>query len=426
MTETLTSPAGASPGSLVPQPAPFAVAAALPPPAQRPPLITTSAEAIAIAHDFAASIKDGAAARDRERVLPIAEIERYSATGLWGISVPRAYGGPELPIATLSEIIRIVSAADPSIGQIPQNHWAFLNLLRAERDEARKAYFFGKVLDGYRFGNALVEMGTKTAADWKTTFTQDGDDFIIHGTKFYCTGALFSHFIPTVGRTESGAVLRAIVPRTTPGVTIIDDWSGFGQRTTASGTVQFDQVRVPASHIIGLGGLREQPLIYGAISQIFQAAIDAGIAHGAFADTLDFVRHRARPWIDSGKDRAAEDPLTIAAIGDTRIKLRAADLVLAYAGQVIDEELKQESADGIARASLAVAEAKVLTTEVALHAASQLFELAGTSSTLAKDNFDRHWRNARVHTLHDPVRWKYYALGDYELNGTVPPIHSWI
>ncbi|MCB8875152.1 SfnB family sulfur acquisition oxidoreductase [Acidisoma silvae] len=402
------------------------VAAPLPLPVSVPPLITSHAQAVAVAQDFAASVRDGAAERDRSRSLPIAEIERYSATGLWGITVPRAYGGPELPIATLAEVIRITSAADPSIGQIPQNHWAFLNMLRAERDEARKAYFFGKVLQGHRFGNALVEMGTKTAADWKTTFTADGDDYIIDGTKFYCTGALFSHFIPTVGRTESGAVLRAIVPRDTPGVTIIDDWSGFGQRTTASGTVKFDKVRVPAFNIIGLGGLREQPLVYGPISQIMQAAIDAGIALGAFEDMLEFIRTKSRPWVDSGKERAAEDPLTISQVGDTRIRLRAADLVLAYAAGVIDDVLQDETVDGIARASLAVAEAKVLTTEVALHASSQLCELAGTSATLGKYNYDRHWRNARVHTLHDPVRWKYYAIGDYALNGTAPPVHSWI
>jgi SfnB family sulfur acquisition oxidoreductase len=401
-------------------------AAPLPLPTMRPPLLATPQEAIAAAHDFARSIKDGAADRDRARILPIAEIERFSETGLWGINVPKAYGGPGLPYTALSEVIRIVSAADPSIGQIPQNHYAFLNFLRAERDEARKRYFFGKVLEGYRFGNALVEMGTKTAADWKTLFTPDGDDFIIHGTKFYCTGALFAHLIPVAGRTESGAVLRAMVPRETPGVTVIDDWSGFGQRTTASGTVKFDRVRVPAFNVIGLGGLREQPLVYGPISQIMQAAIDAGIAAGAFADTLDFVRNRSRPWIDSGKERAAEDPLTITQIGDTRIKLRAAELVLDYAGRVIDEVLEDETVDGIARASIAVAEAKVLTTEIALHAADALFELAGTSSTLAKYNYDRHWRNARVHTLHDPVRWKYYAIGDYELNGTAPPVHSWI
>jgi SfnB family sulfur acquisition oxidoreductase len=404
-----------------PRPAP-----PLPLPETRPPLLTTSAEAIAVAHDFARSVIGGAAARDRDRILPIPEIERFSATGLWAITVPRAYGGPGLPTTTLSEVVRIVSAADPSIGQIPQNHYAFLNFLRGERDEAKKRYFYGRVLEGYRLGNALVEMGTKTAADWKTVIRPEGDGFVIQGAKFYCTGALFAHFIPLVARTEGGEVLRAMVPRDAPGVSVIDDWSGFGQRTTASGTVRFEQVRVPASHVIGLGGLREKPLLFGPVSQIMQAAIDAGIAAGAFADTLDFVRRRARPWIDSGRDRAADDPFTVAQIGDTRIRLRAAELVLDYAARVIDEVLEDETVAGIARASIAVAEAKVLTTEVALHATSNLFELAGTSSTLAKYNYDRHWRNARVHTLHDPVRWKYFAIGDYELNGTAPPVHSWI
>lgn len=404
-----------------PMPAP-----ALPLPTTRPPLLKTAAQAIAAAHDFAATIKDSASARDRDRILPIAEVERFSATGLWSINVPRAYGGPELSYAVLTEVMRIVSAADPSVGQLPQNHYAFLNLLRAERDEARKQYFFGLVLEGYRLGNALVEIGTKTAADGKTLFTPEGDEFIIQGTKFYCTGALFAHLIPVVGRTADGTVLRALVPRDAPGVTVIDDWSGFGQRTTASGTVRFEQVRVPAFNIIGLDGLREQPLLYGPISQIMQAAIDAGIAAAAFEDTLDFVRNRARPWVDSQRDRAAEDPLTISQIGDTRIRLRAAELILDYAARVIDRELEDETHEGIARASIAVAEAKVLTTEVALHAANSLFELAGTSATLGQYNFDRHWRNARVHTLHDPVRWKYYAVGDYALNGAPPPVHSWI
>ena len=282
------------------------------------------------------------------------------------------------------------------------------------------------MLEGYRFGNALVEIGTKTAADWKTRITRDGNDYVIDGTKFYCTGALFAHLVPVVARTEAGEILRALLPRDAPGLTVIDDWSGFGQRTTASGTVRLDHVRVPASNIIGLNGLGDRPYLYGPISQIMQAAIDAGIAAGALADTLDFVRTRSRPWVDSGKDRAAEDPFTISQIGDTQIRLHAAELMLDRAGRIIDEALLDENAESIARASIAVAEAKVVTTEIALHASSNLFELAGTSSTLAKNNFDRHWRNARVHTLHDPVRWKYYAVGDYVLNGNPPPVNSWI
>ena len=92
----------------------------------------------------------------------------------------------------------------------------------------------------------------------------------------------------------------------------------------------------------------------------------------------------------------------------------------------VDQGVGDDGAASAARASIAVAEAKVLTTEIALLASEKLFELAGSRATLAEFNLDRHWRNARVHTLHDPVRWKYHAVGAYHLNGTLPARHSWI
>jgi SfnB family sulfur acquisition oxidoreductase len=402
------------------------VAPPLPPPASRPPLLD-EAGALAAARDFAASIRDGAAARDRDRLLPITEIERFSACGLWGLSVPREFGGPELSYRAITEVIRIVSAADPSIGQIPQNHYAFLHLLRAEPDGARRRYFFERVLEGNRFGNALVEVGTKTAAEWKTRIWQEGEDYVLNGTKFYCTGALYAHFVPVVMNDEAGNVLRAIVPRSAPGLTVIDDWSSFGQRTTASGTVKIDHVRVPALNVIGLQGLGGgKPTVYGPVSQILQAAIDAGIAADALAETIDFVRRRSRPWPDSGVERASDDPLLITQIGDTQIRVHAAEAMLDRAGRILDESLRNETEASVAAASIAVAEAKAVTTDIAIHATNSLFELAGTGSTLGKYNLDRHWRNARVHTLHDPVRWKYFAVGNYTLNSVLPPLRSWI
>ena len=77
------------------------------------------------------------------------------------------------------------------------------------------------------------------------------------------------------------------------------------------------------------------------------------------------------------------------------------------------------------QATLVTSESKVLTTEVAIAATNKLFELAGTRSTLREHNLDRHWRNARTHTLHDPVRWKYFHVGNYHLNGVNPPRHAW-
>lgn len=215
--------------------------------------------------------------------------------------------------------------------------------------------------------------------------------------------------------------------RATPGLRVVDDWSGFGQRTTASGTVLLNNVRVDADLVVDNWRLNESPNIQGAVSQLIQAAIDLGIAREAIADTVRFVRERSRPWIDAKVERNSDDPYVIADIGKLSIELHAAEALLRKAGRVLDEvSASPVDAQAAARASIAVAEAKVLSTELSLLASEKLFELSGSRATLAEFNLDRHWRNARVHTLHDPVRWKNHAIGAYRLNGTLPARHSWI
>jgi alkylation response protein AidB-like acyl-CoA dehydrogenase len=138
------------------------------------------------------------------------------------------------------------------------------------------------------------------------------------------------------------------------------------------------------------------------------------------------VQTKSRPRIDSGEDKASADAFTIATVGDLTIRLHAAEALLERAGRVLDATLADQNDASIARAKIANAEAKVLATEIAVAATNKLFELAGTRSTLGVYNLDRLWRDARTHTLHDPVRWKYHAIGAYYLNGTQPPLHSWI
>ncbi len=144
------------------------------------------------------------------------------------------------------------------------------------------------------------------------------------------------------------------------------------------------------------------------------------------ADTIQFVRAHARPWIDSGLDHAWEDPYTISAIGDLEIQLHAAEAVLEWSAAKTDIAAADPTEANVAAAQIAVAEAKVLTTNIAILAANKLHELIGTRSTLAAHNLDRHWRNARTHTLHDPARWKYFAVGNYHLNDVNPPRHPWL
>jgi alkylation response protein AidB-like acyl-CoA dehydrogenase len=165
----------------------------------------------------------------------------------------------------------------------------------------------------------------------------------------------------------------------------------------------------------------------GAVAQIIQAAVDVGIAKAALRDTLYFVRNHTRPWVDSNQEKGFEDPLTLYNLGNVILQIHAAEALLRRAGEFIDAAYESGLEEAkVVESSIAVAEAKAIATEASLLATNKLFELAGTKSTLEEFNYDRHWRNARAHTLHDPVRWKYYAIGNYFLNGANPPRHPWL
>jgi SfnB family sulfur acquisition oxidoreductase len=405
--------------------APLAAVPGVTRPTEPAHVVKNDAEAIAIATRLAERFAAGASARDRNRERPLAELDAFSQSGLWSINVPKAFGGPELSYVTLTKVIEIISAADPSLGQIPQNHLGVVAAIRTVSDPAQQKLLFDEVLKGTRFGNAFSEFGSKRAADFETKFADAGDHVVVNGRKFYSTGALLAHLVPIVALDEQGRAWYAIADRNAPGLTVIDDWSSFGQRTTASGTVILDNVKVPKSHLVpGYKGY-DHPTADGAIFQIIQAAVDTGIAKAAIDETIAFVRTKARPWIDSGLDHASQDPYTIQAIGDLSLKLHAAEALLERSGRCVDAAVEAPNAETVAAAQIAVAEAKVLSTEIAIEATNRLFELAGTRSTLAENNLDRHWRNARTHTLHDPVRWKYAILGNYFLNGVNPPLHAW-
>ncbi|MGI4840002.1 MAG: SfnB family sulfur acquisition oxidoreductase [Janthinobacterium lividum] len=396
-------------------------------PASKPPkahVIASEAEAIEVAKALAVRFAEEASVRDRDRRLPVAELDEFSASGLWGITVPKAYGGAGVSYVTVAEVIKIISAADSSLGQIPQNHLGVLNGLLLTGTEEQKRYYFAKVLEGYRFGNAFSEAKSKNVTAFETRIRFEGDHAVVNGEKFYCTGALFAHIVPVVGVDEHNRGFIAFVERDNPGLTIIDSWDGFGQRTTASGGAVIKDVRVPLSAVIPAHRAYDVPTADGPISQIIQAAVDTGIAHGAFEQALIHAR-LARPWVDSQLQHGWQDPFTLAAIGDLQWRLHGTDAILAKAGRAVDHALAAPSEESVAEASVVVAQAKVLSAEIALLASSKLFELAGTRSVLGKHNLDRFWRNARTHTLHDPARWKYHLIGNRLLNGVAPPRHAW-
>ncbi len=395
-------------------------AAAPPPPQPNVRLVASDEEAIDLAEAAAVRVGRDAARRDRERILPLAEYEDIASSGLLGITVPKAHGGAGASYRTLARVVALIAAADASLGQLFVSSAYAIRYIGNAGSAEQQEHYFGRILAGWRFGNASSERTGTHAMSLSTRLEASGSGFRVSGRKFYSTGALLSHLISAVCVDDDGRVVTAVVENGAPGLTIIDDWDGMGQRTTASGTLVLDNVVVGPRQVFASRSA-EDVLPTGSVAQIVHAAIDLGIADGAIAATLAYVRDKARPWAGSGVEHAHDDPYIIDAVAELQIRRNAAEAILDRGAAALDYAVAHPSETARARAAVAIAEAKVLTTEVALAATNRLFQLGGASSTRLLHGFDRFWRDARTHTVHDPVHWKYRAIGDFYLNGKLPP-----
>ncbi|WP_416518493.1 SfnB family sulfur acquisition oxidoreductase [Streptomyces achromogenes] len=388
-------------------------------------VIADDAEALAVAAELAEEFRAGASLRDAERRLPRQELDRLSASGLLAVTVPAGHGGADVRTETLAEIFRLLGSADGSIAQIPQSHFVYVNVIRRQGTPEQQKFFFAELLAGRRLGNAQSEAGTKHVQDIRTRLRRRPDgSYLLSGVKHYCTGALFAHWIPVLARAEDDTLHAAYVPRDAPGVRVVDDWDGMGQRTTASGTVHLTDVAVPADRVLPHHLTFQGPQLHGAFAQLLHAAIDAGIAADALAEAAAFVRTKSRPWFESGVESAADDPLLIQRFGELGLRVRSAEALLREAARTVDAARDDLTDDSAAAASIAVAAAKVVAAQAAVEVSSALFEVAGTRAALRSLNLHRHWRDARTHTLHDPTRWKVQHIGRYVIDGTRPPRHG--
>ena len=390
-------------------------------------VIQNDQDAINAAYHVADFALEGRDQRDQNRQLPFAEIELFSKKGLGGIRIPQTFGGAFVSNKTLAQVFRIINKADSSVGQIPQNQIALLNMIDILGNEQQKQFIFNEILNGKRLANGGPERNTKDTKTLSTTLNIENGRYYVDGEKFYSTGSSFAHWLAIKAIHPEGYVVLTLVDATAQGVEVIDNWNGFGQRTTSSGTVKLQRVEVDPLLIFDERKLVEDVNYRGAFSQLMQVAIDVGIAEAAFEDTLSAVK-KARPIVDAQVEKASFEHYTLQEVGKSAVLLDAAILLLDEAAEYLDEldQLSVVSAEQAAKASILIAEAKVYANDAALQISEKLLELGGSRSSLSQHNLDQHWRNARVHTLHDPIRWKLHALGNYYLNNTFPARHAWI
>ncbi|MGC3983754.1 MAG: SfnB family sulfur acquisition oxidoreductase [Pseudorhodoferax sp.] len=381
--------------------------------------IRSDDHALEVAARLAPGFAEGAGERDRARRFPEQQLDAFTRHGLSAATVPKAWGGAGISYATVARVAAIVAAADASLGHVVNNFNLTVRLIDAVGSKEQKRFFFDKLLQGHRFANAWSEVGGATPESFTTRLAGRGEVRRLGGRKYYTTGSLHADFINVAALDEDGRLVVAIVDRHAKGVTILDDWDAMGQRTTASGTAIFEGVAVPAGRVFD-AALAQQRTPLGTVAQLGHAAIDAGIAQAAIAATIAYVRTHARPLHGSGIARASDDPYVVSGIGDLCVRLRAGEALLERAGHLVDAAVQDPIAERVTAAAIATAEAKVLTTEVALAATNALFQYGGASTTRSAHGFDLYWRNARTHTVHDPVHWKFHTIGSYYLNGDAP------
>lgn len=399
------------------------------------PVLDTPESALAAAAAVAAELVVGAAERERADTSLLPQLRLVAEAGLLAVPVPAAHGGPGLPASVQIEVLRRLSRGDGALGQLLLAHFVVSQAIGGlEADQQPAPRIYGDILAGGQLGNATAERGTASALDRKTSITRRADGgWELNGVKYYATGALGAQWIAVAAliADKPGETATVFIRPDQPGVTLdLEKWSAFGQRGTRSGEVRLENVVVDDDLVIEEGTAPDPvdgpPSVLGAYDQALHAAIDIGIARAALEDGAEFVRTRSRPWkeaLNAGVERADEEPHIVRRFGELTARLFALEALLARGAALIDagQAAEELTRDAAAEASLTVAAAKALAQEFGVEIASGIFELTGTSGTDGEVNLDRHWRNVRTHSLHDPARWKYVHLGNHTLHGTRPP-----
>ncbi len=386
---------------------------------------------VALSAEFGRRLAAGAAARDLERRLPFQEIRDLAASGLLAARVPAAYGGAEVTMTEFARIILNLAKGDPNVAQAAGAVFPNVEKIRIYGSERQQRKYFDLLLAGRRLsGNAAAERGGKRIGDMTTMVRRDGHGYRLSGRKYYTTGSLFAEYTLVTAHLEGGRRAAAVVPVDRPGVTILDDWDGMGQRTTASGTAIFDDVRLDEDEVMVIPDYGRRRTYEGGFAQLLHAALDAGIALAALDDAVAYGRTGARPLPEAGVERAGDDPYVQHAVGEMAIRAHGAVALVERGAAFLDEAARafhdrRPTADRlVGEASIAVAEAKFAASEASLRVSEMIYRIGGASATARALNLDRHWRNARTHTTHDPAAYKAKAVGNFYLNDVLPPINT--
>ena len=378
-------------------------------------------------------IADGALVRELDRRLPFVEVKALDEAGFGALRVPVEHGGPGVSIETFTRLLIDLAEADSNIAHLYRSHAGFLEALRFQPAHIQDAWY-PRVLAGATVGNASTEKGGNPLGGLSTVLTGAVGSWRLTGQKFYSTGTIFSDFTRVSASLDGQDGRRfAVVAADAPGVRVDDDWDGFGQKLTGTGTTTFDDVPVDDDAVFDRVTGTVEAIHEAAFFQLVLLAVLAGIARASRRDAAATISSRKRTFNTGLGLPFREDPLIQEATGRIAAKAYAAEATVLQTARVLDEGIEAATASGADRADfagpvpeavhtseIAVEHAQVTVPELALGAAQDLFLTVGASATSRSKALDRHWRNAQTIATHNPISFRARAIGDYWINGALP------
>jgi len=350
------------------------------------------------ARDFAASVvAPGAAARDLSGEFPMKEFKAAAEQGFAGVLVPETYGGSALGNMALSLILVEVNAACASVGVTLSVHNSLCSspLVKFGTEEQKRRYLprlaSGEWLGAY----SLSEAGAGSdAASLVCAAREDGDSFVLEGTKLWVTSATHADFFVVFARTskEPGKKARGItaflVERSYPGFRVSKKEEKLGIRASSTCELVFDGCRVPKGNVLGEVGkgfaIAMDTLDGGRIGIASQAI---GIARAARDAAVKYAKERKQ----FGRVIAEFEAIQFK-IAEMSARIDAAELCVMRAAWLKD--LNRPHAREAATA-------KLLASRTANFCAREAVQIHGGAGYLEDFPVERHYRDARITEIYE-------------------------
>lgn len=382
-----------------------------------------------------ARIAAGAEERERELKPPFEAIGWIKEAGLGRLRIPVEEDGGGATVRELFETVIALAEADSNVAHILRTHYWFVEQQLIAPDPEARARALALLNSGALVGNGFSEQSRRPVGLYfDTAFTVDPEGgYRLNGTKYYSTGTLYSDYTQIWAAAPDGRIAGAVIPIDREGVTIEDDWDGFGQRLTATGTTRLDNVHVAEDEYYDIGEPDGPlpPSYYGAFLQLYLQAVTAGVLRSVRNDAVALTKRRKRNFSHAGTSQSpSADRQVLQVVGEIAADAFAAEAITLIAAEriqdafdsVVDGLPTPEAAEA---AQLAAAEAKIAVDGFSYATATKLFDVGGASATQAAYHLDRHWRNARTISTHNPTFLKASAVGDHIVNGASFPANAY-